>query len=391
MAELLSEAVFKSGEFLLDSYSPTRTNCRVILLCIYIYIAGFDSVSDLVAWGSFLKVGFGHPLLPIPPLWSAVWGLFAVSGLLLAMVSTSHEVMSIFHLKGSFCKSHAEMMPLVGLLFEDIPMLVLALLYGLSQYTCSGRTITESSDALVPILISSIATALATFWRLILTLLKLRKNKDETRGGNGTETETATDTGGGNNSIQNGTQSLVVPGKQLCSLRCLFRCCYKTAIFIFGATVCLFSIMVVVIVTYLMRRENHYLIHRPRDPLLIFTSRPSTRVLVNASTVIDNGSASVLYDNHCLVLFQYQPSQHRVVYNFAEVGTGNNSQCDIGRVAVGCRGQFSNLFYGSYKFSGANGEVERLHEVCLAVHVILPHITSRPVWDPGLVVRCGAQ
>ena len=295
-------------------------------------------------------MGFGHPLLPIPPLWSAVWGLFAVSGLLLAMVSTSHEVMSIFHLKGSFCKSHAEMMPMVGLLFEDIPMLVLALLYGLSQYTCSGRAITESSDALVPILISSIATALATFWRLILTLLKLRKNKDETRGGNETETETATETatetGGGNDSIQNWTQSLVAPGKQLCSVRCLIRCCYKTAMFIFGATVCLLSIMVVVIVTYLMLRENPYLIHRPRDPLLIFTSRPSTRALVNASTVIDNGSVSILYDSHCLVLFQYQPNQHRVVYNFAEVGTGNNSQCDTGRVAVGCRAQFSTCFTG---------------------------------------------
>ena len=121
MEELLSDAVIQSSEFILDSYAPSRTKCRVVLLIIYIYIAGFDSISDLIAWGSFLKVGFAHPLLPTPLLWSMVWGLFALAGLALAMMSTSHEIMKLFHLKGSFCRTHVELMPVAGLLLEDVP------------------------------------------------------------------------------------------------------------------------------------------------------------------------------------------------------------------------------------------------------------------------------
>ena len=216
MEELFSEAVVQSSEFFLDTYSPSRTKCRVILLIVYIFIAGFDSISDLIAWGSFLKVGFGHPLLPTPVLWSVMWGLFAVAGLLVAMVSTCHEVMKMFHLKGSFCKSHVELMPLVGLLLEDVPMLVLVFLYGLSQYTCSSPAITESSDALVPILISSIATALATSWRLILTVMRFKKNNS--RKVDGTSTI-----------IQKNVYTHHI--KRACRLKCLIRCCYKLSSF----------------------------------------------------------------------------------------------------------------------------------------------------------------
>lgn len=345
------------------------------MLCFYIYVAGFDSVSDLVAWGAFLKSGFGHPLLPIPPLWSVLWGTFAITGLLLALASSSHEVMKIFHLKRNFCLSHAELMPLVGILLEDIPMLVLAFLYGLSQYTCSTRAITESYDALVPILISSIATALATFWRLILTLLKLRE-----KGNMNNDTSPRHHTKGSLN-IQH------TPRRLAYSLKNFFMCCYKMGLCLFGAAVFLLSLIVVGVVTYLMVQKNPYLIHRPQDPLMILSSYPSQSILTNVSAVMEKERVGVLHGNHCHILFQYMSISHKIVYNFADIDSGNGSHCDVGERATACLDKCTNLFYGSYK-TLEGGQVEKFHDLCLASYVILPHISTRPEWNRDIVVGC---
>ena len=465
MEELLSGAVVQSSELLFDSYSPSRTKCRVILLVIYIYIAGFDSISDLIAWGSFLKVGFDHPLLPTPMLWSITWGVFAVAGLILALLSTSHEVIKMFHFKGSFCKSHVELMPLVGLLLEDVPMLVLTSLYGLSQYTCSTRDIIESSDALVPILISSIGTALATFWRLILTLVTFKKvngnlskqnrasvsnlSRDEMKDGKVIEeVETCFQDRKSNTQLQSkfkqqqkqqakhscdyasktrcdrmeksskfsknhgGIQSHSECSQQqlqkcVCSWRCFAECGYKTFLFIFGLAICLLSVLVVVAVTYLMVQQNPHFIHRPHDPLVIFapSSSESTNPipLTNVSDVTENERVSLIFDEHCLIVFQYREKLHKIVYNFADIlknetefeyesGDGSKMMCVEGMLAIECRNKLSNLFYGSYKdgssSDGVRGSVEVFHETCLAVYVVWPQIQATPEWNKDLVVKC---
>ena len=417
MEELLSDAVLQSSEFLLDSYAPSRTKCRVILLLIYIYIAGFDSISDLIAWGSFLQVGFGHPLLPTPLLWSAVWGLFSVAGLALALMSTSHEVMKLFHPKGSFCQSHVELMPLAGLLLEDLPMLVMASLYGLSQYTCSTGSIIASSDALVPILISSVGTALATFWRLMLTVLRLREQRERRRGRSDATNPPKTQKNVINSSnhskieektgkvstseIGNVSRSGCSDGGNVvnidsapsgCGLGCWLHTFYKSFIFLFGLAICLLSVLVVTAVSYLMVQQNPPFVHRPRDPLLIFapsSSTPWPHPLANLSTVIDNDRVTLAYEERCLLVLQYRAEQHRIAYNFAAgvEGSGGWGERDWGERGVWCKERLSDLFYGSYRDREAPpGHVERFHRVCLAVRVVLPHITARPVWDPALEV-----
>ena len=442
MEELLSDTVVQSSEFILDSYAPSRTKCRVILLLIYIYIAGFDSISDLIAWGSFLKIGFGHPLLPTPLLWSFVWGLFALTGLVLAMMSTSHEIMRLFHLKESFCRSHVELILVAGLLLEDVPMLVMASLYGLSQYTCSTGSIMASSDALVPILISSVGTALATFWRLMLTLLHFRsqgQKKISRRGtrkfvnspvhnrdlSNGDKTGSSLTPGisdmttkapnGENRTLTKAVGTLAVEmtpkgrhsstnwsglSTSRCSLKWWLQNCYKVFIFLFGLAICVLSILVVVGVIYLMVEQNPLLVHQPRDPLMIFTSSnsaPWPHPLVNVSNVIDNDRVTLMYESRCQLVFKYQAKQHRIVYNFADINVSGESieakrsssereKNNEKEKGEWCEERLSDLFYGSYRDreSGGGGDVEVFHELCLAVHLVLPPVTAEPVRDPGL-------
>ena len=442
MEELLSDTVVQSSEFILDSYAPSRTKCRVILLLIYIYIAGFDSISDLVAWGSFLKIGFGHPLLPTPLLWSFVWGLFALAGLALAMMSTSHEIMRLFHLKGSFCRSHVKLIPVAGLLLEDVPMLVMASLYGLSQYTCSTGSIMASSNALVPILISSVGTALATFWRLMLTLLHFRgqgqkkiRRRETTRLVNspvfnrdlsnsdktgssltpGVSDMTTRAPNGENRTSTKAVGTLAVEMRtpkgrhsntncsglstSRCSLKWWLQNCYKVLIFLFGLALCVLSILVVVGVIYLMVEQNPLLVHQPSDPLMIFTSSnsaPWPHPLVNISNVIDNYRVTLMYESRCQLVFKYQAKQHRIVYNFADMNvieesteakrsSSEREKHNEREKGEWCEERLSNLFYGSYRDRENGGsDVEVFHELCLAVHLVLPPVTAEPVRDPGL-------
>ena len=460
MEELLSDVVVQSSEFILDSYAPSRTKCRVILLLIYIYIAGFDSISDLVAWGSFLKIGFAHPLLPTPLLWSVVWGLFALTGLGLAMMSTSHEIMKLFHLKGSFCQTHVELMPVAGLLLEDVPMLVLVSLYGLSQYTCSTGSIIASSDTLVPILISSIGTALATFWRLMLTLLRFREMRGKKKSGgrhlagitNNQDNSSNCDNKrvspsfefemlarnvtrsgcGGSNVKETHTQRHPNPQcsgrhNRFNSMKLWVQNCYKGFIFLFGLAICLLSILVVVGVSYLMVEQNPLFVHRPHDPLMIFApSAPCPHPLANISDVIDNNNrVTLIYENRCLLVFQYKAEQHVIVYNFGDVNTTNQESSETSsgierrrkyggergtrgqstdtegckgegrrrvnggeeggsKIGMWCEEKLSDLFYGSYRDGGG---VEVFHEQCIAVHVVLlPRVTAKPVRDTSLEV-----
>ena len=386
MEDLLSDTFCKSTGCFVDTYSPARVRWRVLLLCTYIYVAGFDSVSDLVAWGAFLKQGFGHPLLPVPALWSAAWGLFAITGLALALVSTMHEVVRLFELKGgighkNFCQSHAELMPLLGLLLEDVPMLVLALLYGLSQYTCSAHSVANSKDVLVPVLISSIATLLATLWRLILTLVKLRERTGDT-------TCTSTNPSSDSKDMANDPccKSISRCTSKLSFLRQLVTCCYKTFLLVFGSAVFLLSLLVMSIVVYLMVRQDLHVIHRPHDPLMIFTVSP-THSIINVSMVTENERVSTLHGDYCLITFQYMPTKHKIVYNFADINSHNGSACAEGRKATSCLGRCTNLFYGSYEKT-ETGRVEKFHEVCLAAHVIVPHVTTTPEWDEDMRTEC---
>ena len=345
-------------------------------------------------------------------------------------MSTSHEVMKLFHLKGSFCRTHVELMPVAGLLLEDVPMLVLASLYGLSQYTCSTGSIIASSDALVPILISSIGTALATFWRLMLTLLRFRDQggkiggerttpisancrninsnssyADKHKGSSTLETPTRRVTGSSSN--VEGTHKQEHTNTQCqrsdctrsrCSLMRWLQTCYKIFIFLFGLAICILSILVVVGVTYLMVEQNPLFVHRPRDPLVIFSpsdSSPSPHPLANISDVIDNDRVALTYENRCLLVFQYKATQHKIVYNFADIntseehikakGTSGNVEGRMGEMGTWCEERLSDLFYGSYR-DGESG-VEVFHELCIAVHVVLPQVTAKPVRDSGLEIE----
>ena len=93
-------------------------------------------------------------------------------------------------------------------------------------------------------------------------------------------------------------------------------------------------------------------------------------------------------------MFQYKATQHKIVYNFADINTRKErtkakgssgkveERMDYGR--VWCEERLSDLFYGSYR-DGQSG-VEVFHELCIAVHVVLPRVTAKPVRDSGLEI-----
>ena len=150
--------------------------------------------------------------------------------------------------------------------------------------------------------------------------------------------------------------------------------------------------------TYFMVQRNPHFIHRPHDPLVIFAPSPLTSTgpipLTNVSSVTDNERVSLVHDSHCLIVFQYRASQHKIVYNFAGV-TRNETDfsescsgaCGVGVLATKCENELSNLFYGSYREGSGSAGVEVFHETCLAVYVVWPRFRVTPEWDRDLAIR----
>ena len=101
-----------------------------------------------------------------------------------------------------------------------------------------------------------------------------------------------------------------------------------------------------------------------------------------------------MYENRCLLVFQYKSTQHKIAYNFVHLNTsedGTKAKGSSGKVEESmdygrawCEERLSDLFYGSYR-DGQSG-VEVFHKLCIAVHVVLPRVTAKSVRDPGLEI-----
>ena len=85
------------------------------------------------------------------------------------------------------------------------------------------------------------------------------------------------------------------------------------------------------------------------------------------------------------------------MYNFVNLNTSEEGtkakgssgdvegSMEYGReMGTWCEDRLSDLFYGSYR-DGQSG-VEVFHELCIAVHVVLPRVTAKPIRDTGLEI-----
>ena len=173
-----------------SAYSPRCTVLRIVLLFLNIGLSIFDCYSDWHVWTTIRDEGFDHPLLEVPTTWVNAWLVFTVLGTVTALFSVLNELSgAVFFLRqcnsninieeSDLCQpcsamgfnyvTRTEFLALINLCVEDFPLLILALLFDGTSYTCSHPMLAQSDSSAIPrtVLISSLASALDVAWCLL--------------------------------------------------------------------------------------------------------------------------------------------------------------------------------------------------------------------------------
>ena len=207
----------------LSEFSPSWVFLQILLFLFSTGLSVFNTITDWKVVLNFERVGFNNPLVPRSIHWLRAWYIFASLGTLLAVISIFHEGVDILHMvyhsyKKHCCKQRVkvsiklenceleeklleeddededevindpckfcyklgwnvttrnETLGAIILWFQDVPMLTLAILYGLSQSSCKVPDTRDVTPILLDVGISAVAATLASFWRLLFSFVRL--------------------------------------------------------------------------------------------------------------------------------------------------------------------------------------------------------------------------
>ena len=153
---------------------------RFALLCINLALSVFDCYTDFKVWRTLTNEGFQHPLLEFPPGWATAWLVFTVLGTITAFLVALNEVSLLWdYYKKDACRSctgagfnfvtRSEALTLINIIVEDLPLLVLTILYGATRYSCNHPTPSDGhkSSILIAVLLSSLASLADVGWTFL--------------------------------------------------------------------------------------------------------------------------------------------------------------------------------------------------------------------------------
>ena len=369
-------------------YSPRCVILRIILVFLNLGLSAFDCYSDWQVWLTIREDGFGHPLLQLPTHWARAWLVFAALGSITAVLSVLNEASGILLFyrqyqnanedieKYDICKpcsakgfnyiTRAESLALTNICVEDLPLLILTLLFAAIQYSCNHPTPNDYSSIMKLVFVSSLASLLHVSWSLLRCLFRISlracSHRSQTKSGSRTELETKI------------TANELYPRHH--RMKSCITCHSITMVAVYGITI---GISVTAIA---MTQHQMVLTRRLVDPsqeLNVYRSHPQTQLLTNASSVIGNVSGVCLKeefslpDNQtitCDLTLLHSPEDSRIYFNFAvsdqfwnvTASVGTNSSAPV----LDCSVFYENMFLGHNATSG----VRRFDETCLGVLII---------------------
>ena len=165
---------------------PLCRRFRMLLLILNISLSVFDTVTDWYVWVTVKNEGLDHPLLKLTDVWVWLWFLFTLLGTLTAVIVVINEIslmMSLLCFKGEadniLCNvcticgfnyvTMSELLALINLCVEDLPLQVMSLLIDGIGYTCHHPMLTDSdrSKIVIAVFVSSLASILDVGWCLV--------------------------------------------------------------------------------------------------------------------------------------------------------------------------------------------------------------------------------
>ena len=361
--------------------------CLGILLFLNIGLSVFDCYSDWRVWIHIRESGFDHPLLQMPVEWTTAWLVFTCAGTATAGLYFLNEISGalIFYQqykksgnnikKVDICRpcnaggfnyaTRAEILALVNNSLEDLPLLILSLLFAATQYSCNLPTPQDNASILRLVFISSLASLIEVGWSILRFVFRMSQRACSSRRSIKTKLKP----------IISSKYVAVVTGNELYPKQHKMKFCFVshlvTAILMYGLTLCI-SVTAIVLTQHHGVLNGTFLVD-PSQELNIYRSYPQEELLINVSSVLDHERGTCFTEeftvsddgNHtirCDVVLLYSSEKGLIYFNYAE----NDTNITIGDTTEPCAAYYDSMFLGHSTAAG----IRRFDETCLSVLIL---------------------
>ena len=415
---------------------------RVILFCLTAGLTIFDGYTHWKVWLTIRESGLSHPLLRIPSQWTEAWLVFTCIGTGSACLYITNELSGVVAFYREYsgktradpclpCKAvglnfitRSEILTLLNISLEDLPLLVLSLLFAAAQYSCNHPTPSENLSILNVVFISSLASLLHVGWCVIrfLFYLVLRAYGQQcartrsTRQPTTTTKELVADSEemrrkmkekevelAESENVDSKFQKRQLYAFKCCKMKCCVVCHTVILMVVCSLTIVISTTAIVLAKNQDFLKETFFL--DPNKQLSIYRTYPQEQIVVNASTIINNKGIGVCLQEtftnqpitndstvSCSTVFVYNANEGQIHYNYDGGNKHNVSNCSgtvdicgtIPESAELCKEFYKELFLGHHT---EEGEVRRFKDTCLGV-LILPDNGALLQRQETLPVNC---
>lgn len=379
-------------------YTPKCCFIRSFLLFINCALSVFDCYSDWKVWQVISDKGFNHPLLQFPQSWSKAWLTFTILGTVTTSLSIINEFTAIIFFSRQCTNHHrssvssdiccfpcsrcginyvtrCEILALLNLLLEDIPLMVFTLLFAATKYSCNLPFPVSSSALLLPVFVSSLASVADVGWCFVRGIFRCTMRVVSHR----------------NEEMEAAEANEMYP-KQYSLVVCFV--CHTLLMMLFYFIAILLSLAAVITAAVFLSHSEASSLTDPNKELLIYRTFPENHVLSNASAVIlDEGHTTCINETFvqsdnisitCTLGLQYNPEERKIEYNFEQHTERNTADPNAKESKRRCTTYYSDLVLGHTVDSGG---LKKFDDTCLGV-LILPENEEPLLRNEKLSVIC---
>ena len=390
---------------------------RVILFCLTLALRAFDCYTHWRVWLTIRDSGLEHPLLSIPTQWTKAWFAFTCIGTTSAGLYIVNEISGVIAFYREYRKkrvtdlcvpcsavgfnyvTRVEILSLVNISLEDLPLLTLSLVFAAAQYSCNSPTPSDNRSLLNAVFYSSLASLLQVVWcltRFLFHLLvracnrcKMRSKPSRSSSRSGSKNEKEPEEGEEmkrkmkEKELELEETDSKVRRRQLYPTKCCrMKCCvvfHSVALLVVcGLTICISVTAITLTKHEGVLSETFF---DPDQQLSIYQTHPQQRLLLNVSNVIDSKNAGVCLrevfhlptngsndTTLCDIIFRYKNG--RIHFNYIEViaENGSNSSTIMQESMERCSEYYTGLFLGHITEDG----VKRFEDSCVGT-LVLPN------------------
>lgn len=438
---------------------------KIILFFLSLALSSFDCYSDWSVWANIRKRTTNSQL---PLQWTQSWLVFSAIGTAITVLYIMNEVSGIVALyrqykkresvkKMDLCRpcvlvgcnyiTRAEVLALMCVALEDLPLLILTIIFSAFQYKCNHLKPLENLPILKFVYISALASLLTIGWNLLRFLFYLalrlcshhqmkhrRRPQDKSRCNqskdlkdasyskelearrtcnSAKELESKSSCGGSSWIVSKDTKAKTKSTKNLqCAkeetnqlyplhqkMKWCLICHSVTALLVYGPTICI-SATAVALTRHQQSLANNFAAD-PTQYLGVYRSHPQEELLVNSSTIAEHESGILCltdefqvlgYGNNltisCKITFAYSLNKGHIYFNYAGnfLNASNSTQqlLNVTEQTEVCDDYYSGVFLGHY----TTGGVKRFDDTCPSLFTLHESSTTVLQRQRDLPVKC---